>query len=217
MSSIQIYYVCPDRVKNNLLKQGIELDISIKTGDKSLNQIYNEIKNDPYFCRDEESINYHHFLGIIRNDITLYTDLDGKLAGALNFTFNEKDGERIIHFNGVCSPKKYYGKGIGQELIIALIRFAIQNNVKYIYLECKGNVMNYYRNKFGFEITNTSTAYDSDGEEDSSPYYDMRLDLSKVSGGKMKKRYRKKNKTIKRNTKSKRILSTRKRRKLRKF
>ena len=41
--------------------------------------------------------------------------------------------------------------------------------------------MKYYHDKFGFEIINTQTSYDSDDEEDSTPYYYMRLDLSKVS------------------------------------
>ena len=76
--------------------------------------------------------------------------------------------------------------------------------------------MKYYRDKFGFEITSQRESYDSDDSDDESDgqiYYRMRLDLSKVSGGKMKKRYRK---NTKRNTKRKRIISTRKRRKLRK-
>ena len=166
MSSIQIYYMCPDRVKKNLVKQGIDIDISIRTGDKSLDQVYNEIKNDTYFCRDEVSINFKHFLGILRNDITLYANLDDKIGGALNFTFNEKDGERIIYFNGICSPIKYSGEGVGQELINSLIRIGKQNDVKYIYLECKGDIMKYYRDKFGFEIINTRTSYDSDDEEE---------------------------------------------------
>jgi hypothetical protein len=198
MSSIQIYYVCPDRLKKNLLKQGIDLDISIRTGDKSLDQVYNEIKNDTYFCRDEVSINFKHFLGIIRNDITLYANLDDKIGGVLNFTFNEKDGERIIHFNGICSPIKYSGEGVGQELINTLIRIGKQNDIKYIYIECKGNIMKYYHDKFGFEIINTQTSYDSDDEEDSTPYYYMRLDLSKVSGGNKKNVLKKTNKRRKR-------------------
>lgn len=77
--------------------------------------------------------------------------------------------------------------------------------------------MKYYRDKFGFEIISQSETYDSYDEDDEELYYAMSLELSKVSGGKIKKRYRKKIKTIKRNTKSDRIHSTRKRRKLRKF
>lgn len=47
--------------------------------------------------------------------------------------------------------------------------------------------MKYYRDKFGFEIISQREVYDSDDEDDEDLYYDMRLDLSKVSGGKMKK------------------------------
>lgn len=217
MSNIQIYYVCTDRIKKSIAKYGIDLDMSIRTGNKTLDQVYNEIKADPNFCREETSISYTHFLSIIRNDITLYADLDGRVAGALTFVFNVKDGRNVIMFEGICSPEIYSGKGVGQELINTLIRIGKQNDISYIFLECKGDIMKYYRDKFGFEIISQREAYDSDDEDDEELYYDMRLDLSKVSGGKMKKRYRKKIKTIKRNTKSKRILSTRKRRKLRKF
>jgi GNAT superfamily N-acetyltransferase len=188
MSSIQIYYVCPENVKRDILKSGIDLDMNIQLGDRSLDQIYDEIKNDAYFCRDEESISYNHFLGLIRNDISFYATLDGRVVGILNFMFNEKDGDRIINFNGICCPIKCSGKGIGKKLIKTLIILAKDTNTKYIYLQCKGEVMNYYRNKFGFEITSTKTTPDSDEDKDEvgglyydeGLYYFMRLDLSNV-------------------------------------
>lgn len=214
MSGLQIYYVCPDRVIKNLPKYGVDLDTSVRKGDKTLDEVYNEIKINPKFCREEVSIDYKHFLNIIRTDITLYADLDGKVAGALSFAFNRKDGEKVIMFEGICSPEIYSGQGVGQELINTLIRIGKMNDFKYIFLECKGSIMNYYKDKFGFEITTQREGYDSDDEDDGQMYYRMRLDLSKVSGGKMKKRNRK---NTKRNMKRKRILSTRKRRKLRKF
>lgn len=217
MSNIQIYYVCTDRVKKSMSNYGVDLDISVRYGDKTLEQVYNEIKSDKNFCREEMSISYTHFLSIIRNDITLYADLDGRVAGALSFVFNVKDGRNVIMFEGICSPEIYSGKGVGQELINTLIRIGKQNDISYIFLECKGDIMKYYRDKFGFEIISQRETYDSDDENDEELYYDMRLDLSKISGGKMKKRYRKKIKTIKRNTRNKRTHSTRKRRKLRKF
>ncbi len=185
MSNIQIYYICSDSVKTNLLKSEINLDISIQLGDRSLDKIYDEIKNDPYFCRGEESISYNHFLSLIMNDISLYASLDGRVVGILNFMFLEKDGERIINFNGICCPVKCEGKCVGKKLIKTLIHIAKDTNTKYIYLVCKGDIMNYYRDKFGFEITRTKMSYDSDDDElglyyDEGPYYFMRLDLSKV-------------------------------------
>ena len=217
MSNIQIYYVFPDRVKKILERFGIDLDMSIRIGDKTVDQVYNEIKADKNFCREETSISYTHFLSIIRTDITLYADLDGKVVGALSFAFNIKDGKKVIMFEGICSPEIYSGQGVGHELINTLIRIGKQNDIKYIFLECKGSIMNYYKDKFGFEIIDKRETYDSDDEDDIELYYDMRLDLSKISGGKMKKTHRKSMKSVKRKTKTKRILSTRKRRKLRKF
>lgn len=171
--------------------------MSIRTRDKIFDQVYNEIKADHNFCREEISISYTNFLSIIRNDITLYADLDGKVAGALSFEFNIKDGRNVIMFEGICSPEIYSGQGVGQELINTLIRIRKQNEIQYIFLECKGDIMKYYRDKFSFQIISQREVYDSDDEDDEDLYYDMRLDLSKVSGGKMKKRYRKKHKTIK--------------------
>jgi GNAT superfamily N-acetyltransferase len=209
MSVIQIYYTCPDRVIKNLVKYGVDLDISVRMGNKTLNELYNEIKHEPNFCREESSISYIHFLSIIRNNAALYADLDGKVAGALSFEFNIKNGEKVIMFEGICSPKIYSGQGVGQELINTLIRIGKINNFKYIFLKCKGDIMKYYRDKFGFEIIEQSKYYDSDDEDDDF-YYDMRLELSKISGGKIKKR-----KSNKR--RNKKVSSTRKRRKLRKF
>jgi len=102
--------------------------------------------------------------------------------------FNEKGGERIINLNGICCPIKCSGQGIGKRLIKTLIVLAKQSNSKYIYLECKGEIVNYYSDKFGFEIINTKTSYYSDENEDQcdsyydeeGPYHIMRLDLSEV-------------------------------------
>jgi hypothetical protein len=185
MSSIQIYYVCSNNVKNNLLDSGVDLDISIQMGNRSLDQIYDEIKNDPYFCRGEESISYNHFLSLVRNDISLYASLDSKIVGVLNFIFNEKNGVRIINLNGICSPIKCSGKGIGKALINTLIMLGKQTNTKYIYLECKGKIVNYYIDKFSFQIINTKISCDSDDEDcsyydEDGLYYIMRLDLSEL-------------------------------------
>jgi len=211
MSTIQIYYLVPPQLKRNITEMGIDLDISVRQGNLTYENIKKQIKSEPYFCRDEESINYSHFLGLLGSDITLYAILDEKIVGVLSFMFLERDSNRLILLDGICSPLKYSGLGIGEELINTLIRIGKNNDIKYIDLECKGNIMKYYRDKFGFVVTNTTMSYDSDesDDDDAMPYYFMRLDLSKVNGGKKKK-----NKSMKRN-KRKRVLSTRKRRKLR--
>jgi len=188
MSTIQIYYICSDSVNKHLFDSGINLDITLQMGNRSLTQLYHEIKNDPYFCRGEESITYEHFSSLIRNDICLYATLDDRVVGVLNFMFNEKGSERIINLNGICCPIKCSGQGIGKRLIKTLIVLAKQTNSKYIYLECKGEIVNYYSDKFGFEIINTKSSYESDENDDQcdsyydeeGPYHIMRLDLSEV-------------------------------------
>ena len=209
MSNVQLYYMCSDRLKQTLRASGIQWDNIVPYGDKSPAQLYTDIGNDPYFCRGEESIDYTYFKGLVRNDITLYALVDGQVAGALNFMFNVKQGERIINFNGLCSPIKYAGAGVGQSLVRCLIRIAKQTSTAYIHLDCKGDVMYYYRDKFGFEITSTKTSYDDDDDDDddASPttYYFMRLDVSKVTGGRRRKR------TAKRRQRANRRKNTRKR------
>jgi predicted GNAT family acetyltransferase len=196
MSTVQIYYLYSDRLKKSLSK--INFDAIVNKGDMSLDELYNQIKKLPDFCRGEESIDYSYFLNLIASDINLYAVLDGNIAGVLSFMFNIKDGFNIINFNGICSPSKYSGQGVGQELIHTLIKIGKLNNIQYISLDCKGKIMNYYHDKFGFEIVSSHVSYeddddDSDEEDSTKPkelYYLMRLNLSNVSGGK-KKRHKK--------------------------
>jgi len=130
MSSFQIYYVYNHRTIQKVAKYGVNLDISVQRGDKTIDEVYNEIKSDKNFCREEVSISYNHFLGIITNNITLYAVLDDKITGVLSFEFNIKDGKNVIMFEGICSPKIYTGQGIGQELINTLIRIGKDNNFR---------------------------------------------------------------------------------------
>jgi N-acetylglutamate synthase-like GNAT family acetyltransferase len=213
-------------LKKGLEKMDIDLDIILRQGDITLDDLKIQVKKDNLFCRDEKSINYKYFLNLLSNDIVLYASLEGKVLGALTFMFNIKEGNKIIILDGICCPKKYSGQHIGEELINTLIRIGKQNDIRYINLECKGSVVNYYHNKFGFEVINIKTTNDSDydsddnsddeSDEEHSRYYYMMLDLSRVSGGKIKRNIKSKmiNKSIK---KRKRKNSTRKRRKLRKF
>ena len=80
---------------------------------------------------------------------------------------------QIIHFDGICSPETYKGLGVGDALINALIKIGKFNGIKYIDLDCKGSLMNYYK-KFGFKVIEQKFVYDSDDEsddEDDQPIY----------------------------------------------
>lgn len=197
MSEIQIYYLYPKQLQTSLDKLGIDMSSSFRQGDKSLEELKVEIKINPKFCRNEQSIRYDHFLQLLFNDITLYAQIDGKVVGVLEFMFNVKNGEKVIIFDGICSPIEYSKLGIGKELINALIRIGKMNGHKYIMLECQGSIMNYYKNKFGFQVTSQHAAYDSDADSDDDDdagageiYYNMRLDLSTVVGGRKNRKNR---------------------------
>lgn len=198
MSDIQIYYLIPEQLKRSLKSSNIDFSTVLREGDKSISQVNNEIKLNPNFCRDELGIDFVHFKSLINSDISLYASIDGKIAGLLAFMFTEYDDKKYIILDGLCSPIEYSGKGVGQELINTLIRIGKLFDIDYITLECKGDMlMNYYK-KFGFVMTSSKVSVDSDDsddEDDSQLYYNMRLDLSKISGGKSKKRRSQKKKT----------------------
>jgi hypothetical protein len=214
MSDIQIYYLVPRQLINGLKTMNIDLSTILRQGDKTLPQVYNEIKSNPEFCRDEFGIDFSHFKSLISSDVSIYASINGNIAGLLTFMFLQHQGKRFILFNGICSPKEYSRMGVGNELINTLIRIGKAFDINFIKLECKGDgLMNYYK-KFGFTVTSTKTSYDSDAEDESDSddeghlYYNMELDLSNVTGGK------KKRKTLKKYRREKRKNT---RRKLRKY
>lgn len=206
MTDIQIYYLLPNQLIKGLKYMNIDLNLILRQGDKTITEVNNEIKLNPNYCRDEFGIDLSHFKGLINSDISLYATINGEIAGLLTFMFNMYQNKRIILLNGVCSPDDYSRMGVGKKLIDTLIQIGKTFNINYIKLECKGDrLMNYYK-KFGFAVTSSKSMYDSDDDSDDEnsghPYYRMELDLSKVAGGKKRRRTIKKKRTaIKRKSK----------------
>jgi len=203
MEDIQIYYIATPSIISNLKKQHIELDPLVRLGNKTFEELKNIINTSQEFCRDEKSITVNHLVNSLSSNFVLYAEKNNEVLGVLIFMFNEtRSGDKFINFDGICSPKMYSGLGIGHNLIDMLIRIGKFNGINYIKLECKGNIMNYYK-KLGFVISEQKITYDSDEDSDDEgePYYYMTLDLLTASGGK-RKRKTKQNKT-KKNKKSK--------------
>jgi hypothetical protein len=217
MSNIQIYYLLPPQLIKSQQKMNIDLSSILRTGDKTLEEVYNEVKSNPAFCRDEFGIDFSHFKGLINSDVSLYANINGQVAGLLSFMFTTYQGKRMIMLNGLCSPDDYAGMGVGSELLNTLIRVGKAFDIHLIKLDCKGDrLMNYYK-KFGFVVTSSKTTYDSDDDSEDEgsghPYYRMELDLSTVSGGKNKRRtFKRISRRVKREKKRKNT-----RRKLRKY
>jgi len=220
MSSYQIYYYTPPQYKTGLEKMGIDLDLEIRNVDILIEEIKKQINENKEFCRDQKSIKYDYFKSLLSTDIVLYAlSEDKEVLGALAFMFNIKDGDKVILFHGICSPYIYSKRGVGSELINTLIKIGITFRIKYIYLDCVGEKIKNYYEKFGFNVEkfiikrsyDSDSDDDSDGEEDEEPHYYMKLDLSTISGGKNKKNVSiksRKNKKTKRNMKTRRNLKT---------
>jgi len=211
MVDVQIYYTFIDYLdhyKQVLQNMNIDLDITLSQGDKSVQEIYESVNSDTSFCRDENSISKKHLVSLIQSDIILYADIDDKVAGGVCFAFSEKEGEIGIHLNGICSPSRYAKQRVGENLIKSLITMSKVNDVKYIDLNCKGSIMKYYRDKYGFKVMDTEPASNSE-----NTFYFMKLDLSKTGGyikRKHKQPYKKVYKKSKRNDIRKRRKCTRK-------
>ena len=196
MTDIQIYYLIPQQLNRTLNEMNIDLSLILRTGNKTLQEVRNEIKTEQNFCRDEYGIEFKYLYSSVISDISLYASLNDKVVGLLTFMIVDKGSNRNILLNGICSPAKYSGLGVGQELLNTLIRIGKSYNVNYINLDCKGEgLMNYYK-KFGFIVKKTYYVEDSDDEDDEGDKnYTMTLDLSKISGGNKKKRRTLKKKT----------------------
>lgn len=209
-SDIQIYYLYSPHLQKSFDRIGLDLNVNLRKGEKTIDLLKSEIKTNPKFCRNEEAIRFKHLQDLLYNDVILYAEIDNKVVGVLTFMPTIKDGDKLIYFNGICSPIEYSKLGVGKELIETLIKTGKAFNFKYIKLECQGSIMNYYKNKFGFQVINQKTAYDSDDDSDDESsgitYYTMTLDLSSVYGGRKNKK-----RTLKRNNrKSKRKLKSKK-------
>lgn len=101
------------------------------------------------------------------NTITI-ADIDDNLAGYISYTvskitpassFINEDGGYpylIIEFFGV--DKKYKGNGVGRQLMVEVIKVASKIyelvNIHGIYLTAVKSAVDYYQDKFGFEVMN---------------------------------------------------------------
>jgi hypothetical protein len=212
MEDIQVYYYIPQ----HLLRNENKIENLVRKGDKTNNELLVEINQTDKFCRDEKSITLKHFRGLINNDISLYAMHEGRIIGILSFMFNQNpQKQKFIVFDGICSPEIFKRLGVGRKLIETLIMIAERNGCHYIKLECKGSVMMYYRDKFGFKVVNeTRSAVDSDddSEDEGESYYYMVLELKPINtelGGKRRNKKTKRNKKNKR-TKKRRTKTLRK-------
>ncbi|MGA1048554.1 MAG: hypothetical protein ACO3UU_11105 [Minisyncoccia bacterium] len=81
MEVIQIYYLIPPQLNKNLARMSIDLTQMLRPGDKTMEQVRNEIKTEQNFCRDEYGIEFKYLYSSVVSDISLYASIDDKIAG----------------------------------------------------------------------------------------------------------------------------------------
>jgi GNAT superfamily N-acetyltransferase len=172
---MNLYYARPGRSINNPLNFN-----EIKKTEKSIQNIKDEILQNPDFCRDEISITKNDLISYLNSGISFFTENEeGKLTGLINFEVNMP----TITIYGLCVPAP--SAGIGRKLIETVKEFARTNEFNKIRLTCyDDNVSEFYR-KQGF-AGNSRIVYDSDDEDNQKVKYDMELNIN-VGGSKYKK------------------------------
>ena len=149
---------------------------------KKITDIQKEILNIPNFCRKQQSISVKELKSYLVSGISFFTeDKSGNILGLINFDINFPR----MNILGLCVPEP--SAGIGSLLIKSVKDFAQTNNITLIKLTCYDDVYSFYE-KLGFKITDKSTFYDSDNEdEDNKIRYEMEFDFNQLSGGKTRK------------------------------
>ena len=166
-------------------------NVAIK-GDKTAQQIQEEIRNIPNFCREEASIAVTDLIGYVGDGITLYYLDDTMVRGVINFEVNVD----AVNIQGLCVVEP--SGGVGSALINAVKTFAEINKMKKIKLTCYGNVVNFYA-RSGFRIQSQRVVKDEDDdssdEDEDVREPKIRYDLAYevIYGGKRKTKKSKRN------------------------
>jgi GNAT superfamily N-acetyltransferase len=175
------------------------METILPKGDKTIQQLQDEIQSIPNFCREEYSLQVNELKYYLNSGITLYAVNNGVLSGVLNFEVNKPN----VNIIGLCVPKTSSKQGVGAALLDVVKKFSEINNFSFIKLSCYGSVVKFYTNN-GFRIQSESEVYDSDEDEDEDEgktKYDMLYTV--ISGG--KKRRTRKKKHMRKSRKQKRI------------
>jgi len=168
--------------------------------DKTAQQIQNEVRNIPNFCREEASIAVTDLIGYVGDGITLYYSEDTMVRGVINFEVNVD----IVNIQGLCAVEP--SAGVGTALLNSVKTFAEINKMKKIKLTCYGNVVGFYERN-GFRIQSQRVVMDEDDEdEDEEPKTRYDLAYEVIYGGKKdtKKSKKKSTKSKRKSMKSKR-------------
>jgi len=89
-------------------------------------------------------------------------DLDSKIVGAATIFIEQKfinEGGKVGHIEDVAVRKKYQGKGIGQEIVKALVQYSKKKGCYKTILDCSDELVPFYE-KIGFKRKSVSMRID---------------------------------------------------------
>jgi hypothetical protein len=113
--------------------------------------LINQIKNNPQFCRDQTAINYEYFVDTLeKNSIIYINNSDNKILGACSINLG-----RYITIDGICVPFDDSIKGIGTILLNKVKCIGKLIKASAINLSANTSVRGFYE-KNGFVIKDTS-------------------------------------------------------------
>ena len=90
------------------------------------------------------------------------TELDSKIVGAATIFIEQKfihEGGKVGHIEDVVVRKKYQGKGIGQEIVKELVKYAKKKGCYKTILDCSDELIPFYE-KIGFKRHSNSMRID---------------------------------------------------------
>jgi glucosamine-phosphate N-acetyltransferase len=89
-------------------------------------------------------------------------ELDSKIVGAATIIIEQKfinEGGKVGHIEDVAVRKKYQGKGVGQEVVKALVAYAKKKGCYKTILDCSDELIPFYE-KIGFKRHSNSMRID---------------------------------------------------------
>jgi hypothetical protein len=165
---VEFYYYIPEQVRESYINVDDDDDyynidsyfdqeiLNMRSVDE-IDELINEIRENPTFCRSQEAITQSYFERKLYTDITIFirdSDFMNKIVGALTLELiNHRDANYPIEIfiSGLCvpssSPKRY-----GTQLINKVKQLANVMSINGIYLEACRKNCNFYR-KLGFRIS----------------------------------------------------------------
>jgi len=87
---------------------------------------------------------------------------NSKIIGSASILIEQKfihDGGKVGHIEDVAVRKEFQGKGVGKQIVVALLRYAEKQGCYKTILDCTDELIPFYEN-IGFKLHSNSMRFD---------------------------------------------------------